>query len=83
MGILHHVFRSGVIAQDRAGDTLEPLVVPAHDQLVQRGIAGFHPIHDFLVGRAFGRSFIQSSNRFHGSVSIESQQKERIHSHIE
>jgi len=31
IGILHHVFRFGIVAQDRAGDTIESLVVPAHD----------------------------------------------------
>jgi hypothetical protein len=55
IGILHHVFGFGIVAQDRAGDTVEPLVVPAHDDLVQSSIAGF--LH---ARRSPGRSSLRS-----------------------
>ena len=66
VGILHHVFRFGVIAQDRARNTIKPLIVPAHNELIQGGIAGLHPVDDFFVGPAFGAGLFQSSGGFHG-----------------
>jgi len=57
VSILHHIFRFGIIVQDRARDTIQALVVPAHDDLVQSRIAGFDPLDDLLVGPAFGLAF--------------------------
>jgi hypothetical protein len=49
--ILHYVFGLGIIAQDRARDTIEPLVVPAHDCPIDGGVA----LYDHLPQPAMTR----------------------------
>src|SRR2546425_13359162 len=68
VSILHHIFRFGIIVQNRASDTIQALVVPAHDNFVQSRIAGFDPLDDLLVGPAFGFGLFQSYDGSHGSL---------------
>jgi len=50
VGLLNHVLRLGVVPEDRADGAIDALVVAAHEDLEQRGIAGAHPLHHLLVG---------------------------------
>src|SRR5947209_19821224 len=49
VGILHHVFRLSSIAQDRVSDAIKTLVVAAHQEFVERGLAGEDTGGDLLI----------------------------------
>jgi hypothetical protein len=61
--LLHHVFGLRIIPQNREGNAVQPLVVPAHEDLVQGGIPGANPLDDFLVGNAVPGGTIQNRYR--------------------
>jgi hypothetical protein len=50
VGLLHHVLRLGGIVQDGAGGAKQALVVPAHDALEQRRLAGEDTLDERGVG---------------------------------
>jgi hypothetical protein len=39
VGLLHHVLRLLLVTHDRPGRTVDPFVVPAHQQLEERGVS--------------------------------------------
>src|SRR5437588_12442842 len=61
VGILHHVFRLSSIAQDRVSDTVEALVVPAHQQFVKRGLSGEDAGGDVLIRERLQREWDRGS----------------------
>src|SRR5262245_16513921 len=51
--LLHHVFGVGLL-HDRAGDAVDALVVPPHQDLEQRRLAGADSRHYIRVAQARG-----------------------------
>ena len=56
VGLLHHVLDVAIVAQDRADRPVEPLVVAAHQNLVERDVAAAHPVDDGFVGQLGDRA---------------------------
>src|SRR5438105_8908895 len=56
----HHVFRIHVIPQNRSRNPIEPLVVAAHENLVEGGFAGENPLHHVFVRSAIPSRKVQS-----------------------
>src|SRR5205814_1882261 len=50
VGVLHDVFRLGVVAEDGAGHAVKALVVAAHEDLIERGVSGLDAVDDLVVG---------------------------------
>jgi hypothetical protein len=65
VGVLHYVFRLGIVVQDGARDAVEALVVPAHDDLVERSLSPTNAARNLLVGKAFRCCPIWNYGRFH------------------
>ena len=53
--LLHHVLDVPLVAQHRAHDSVNPLVVPAHEDLEERSLATHHPFGNLAVGKRCGR----------------------------
>src|SRR6266850_8482565 len=49
VGVLHDVFGLAVIAQNRARDAVQPLVITAHDDFKQGSFARQNPLYDIFV----------------------------------
>ena len=67
---LHDVFRFGVIADNGPRDTVEALVVAAHDDFVQGGLSRPHPLNDLFVSPPFNSRPIEDPRAFHGSPTL-------------
>src|SRR5262245_57557159 len=53
VGLLHHVLRFAVIGENRAGDTVEPLVVSLHDDTKRLAVAPTRERHQLQVVQRF------------------------------
>jgi hypothetical protein len=49
VGLLHHVFRLGLVLHDGASRAVDALIMAPHQDLEQRGLATAHPGDDFRV----------------------------------
>jgi len=47
--LLRHILSLRIVSENRAGDPVEALVVPTHDDLKQAGLPGPHAPHDLFV----------------------------------
>lgn len=47
--ILHYIFCLGIIPQNRSRHPIESLIVTAHEQLIELGLARQHPRDNLLV----------------------------------
>jgi hypothetical protein len=59
VGPLHYVFHVAIVAQDGANGAIQPLVVAADQNLVQRRLAVADAIDDGFVGQFVGGKFWQ------------------------
>ena len=55
VGFLHHILGLGIIAQDAAGQPVEPAVVRLHDGANRRLVAGERPPNQFGIAGFDGR----------------------------
>jgi hypothetical protein len=49
VGLLHHIFGFGLIPDNGAGRTVEPLVVPSHQDFEERRLTRKNTSHHLLV----------------------------------
>src|SRR5579871_464386 len=78
VGILHHVFCLSIITQNGPRQSIKPLIVAAHDDLVEGSIPSPDPLDHFLVGPSFRHPGFKTSYGAHSSLWIESQRGERL-----
>src|SRR5215831_4158338 len=78
VGVLYHIFGFSVIAQNRSRNTIEALIVAAHDDLIQGGVTGLYSLDHLKIGQAFGAGFFQSSDGWHSSLPTESGAGKRL-----
>ena len=60
VGVLHHVFRFVLVAQNRSHGAVQALVIAAHDQLVERSFAREHAGDDCFVAPRFSLCLIEN-----------------------
>jgi len=70
LGVLRHVFRLRVIPQNSAGHTIQPLVVAAHDDFIERDLACQNPDRNLFIGPALAFRLSQHRRGFHCSLYI-------------
>jgi hypothetical protein len=65
IGVLHNVFGLVTITENRYHHAVKALVVPAHDDFLERGFAGQHTLHNSLVRPSFDARLIEN---LHGAL---------------
>jgi len=65
VGILHDIFRFGIVAQDGPRHTIEPLIVTAHDQFVESRFPGQDPPYEFKIAPGFLLCLIEKCHASH------------------
>src|ERR1700716_3854819 len=49
IGLLDHILGFAVVAQDAAGDPVEPTIIPLHDSTERRAVAGERAAHELRI----------------------------------
>ena len=80
VGLVHHIFRFGIRPQNGSYNAMDPLIVPAHEDLVEGGIPAANKGDDLLISEpAPGREMERNMTRLSSStfLLVESQQTDR------
>ena len=70
--VLHNVFGFVVVPDDNASHAIEALVIPPHDDLVERYFARQNAVDDFFVSPSFDAGFLQNLRDCHAHSRLPS-----------